>query len=512
MKRTLMRLRHWRDNGGNVAILTALVIVPLTFALGLAYDYTMASYRKDQIDGMADAAALGAVTPDMMAQPLANAEARTTSLFLDQISTVAGVTFSSSDVAVNGTDTPLGAAITRNVHITYRAASPNVFAGILGQPSFQITGASSATSGGAPNIDFYLMLDTSPSMEIAATSTGLTTLNADTGYVDSSDRNCTFGCHQSNASPLTSCSNAPSHTDPSTGHATTACQFVTSSSARIHCTASGAYADGTTFTSSSTFPLTGRDLYDLSRCAGVTLRIDLLNQAAQNLMTTASQTASSDNATYRMALYETDVNQATPANDLTLYTLQSLTSDLTAAKTKAAAVGPLEMCTNNDLVCGDSSNGDMDTFLDSDLDSMNSLMPSPGGGTNNHGDTPQEVLLIVTDGLNDETPTRQYPPLDWSGAKCSAIKARGIRIAVLYTQYIAGSGGSWYTGHVAPTLPTGLPSGLPANTPNPGDPMALAAQQCASPGLYFQVTTDGNISDALQTLFLRAVSTARLTQ
>ncbi|MEJ0065758.1 MAG: pilus assembly protein TadG-related protein [Caulobacteraceae bacterium] len=55
----LMRLRRWRHSGGSVAILTAILIVPLTFALGMAYDYTMASNRKDQIDGMADAAALG---------------------------------------------------------------------------------------------------------------------------------------------------------------------------------------------------------------------------------------------------------------------------------------------------------------------------------------------------------------------------------------------------------------------------------------------------------------------
>jgi hypothetical protein len=140
------------------------------------------------------------------------------------------------------------------------------------------------------------------------------------------------------------------------------------------------------------------------------------------------------------------------------------------------------------------------------------LLPNPGNGTNNPGDTPQEVLLLVTDGLNDEGSPRTYPPLDWNGTNCSAIKARGIRIAVLYTQYIAGSGGSWYTSAVQPGLPTGIPSGLPPSTPNGGDPMALAAQQCASTGLYSEITTDGDISAALQALFLRAVSTARLTQ
>jgi hypothetical protein len=154
----------------------------------------------------------------------------------------------------------------------------------------------------------------------------------------------------------------------------------------------------------------------------------------------------------------------------------------------------------------------MDTFLDADLTAMNqtSVMPTPGTGTNNVGDKPQEVLFIVTDGLNDETPARGYPPIDWSGAKCSAIKARNIRIAVLYTTYVNGSGGSWYTGHVQPALPTGLPPLLPSSTPVGTDPMALAAQQCASTGLYYQVSTDGDVSAALIHLFQEAVAQARL--
>jgi Flp pilus assembly protein TadG len=523
MKRTLkqylraglMRLRPWRHDRGSVAIVTALLIVPLTFALGLAYDYTMASDRKDQINGMADAAALGAVTPAMMLQSSSTAQTRSKTLFLDQVANVSGATVSPADVVVTVTDTPFGATITRNVTLTYKATSPNVFAGVLGLAAFRIGGDASATSGGAPNIDFYLMMDTSPSMEIAATTAGLNTLSSDTNFVDSSDKNCTFGCHQSDASPLTTgCSGTTSHTDPSTGHLTTACQFLTASAQRIPCTVAGTYANGTTFTTSSTFPLTGHDLYDLSRCTGTTLRIDLLNTAAQNLMDTASTTEATNHAAYRMAIDLTDVNQTNAANDLTLYTLEPLTSNLADAKSKAATITALEMCRNNQLTCGDSNN-DMDTYLDSDLHTMNTsttLLPKPGNGTNNPGDTPQEVLFIVTDGLNDQGSPRTYPPIDWSSANCSAIKARGIRIAVLYTQYIAGSGGAWYTSNVLPGLPTGIPSGLAATTPNPGDPMSLAAQQCATSGLYYEVTTDGDVSAALQTLFLKAVSTARLTQ
>jgi len=512
MRAALMRLRRWRHNGGSVAIMTALLIVPLTFALGLAYDYTMASNRKDQINGMADAAVLGAVTPAMMLQSTATAQARATSLFNDQVATVSGASLLPSGLNIKVVDTPFGATITRNVTLTYKAASPNIFATVLGLSAFQIGGNASATSGGAPNIDFYLMMDTSPSMEIAATSTGLSTLAADTVYTK--EGTCTFGCHQSDAAYETNCT-AGSHTDPSTGKSTTACQYVVqTNSQRVPCTIAGTYADGTKFTTSSTFPLTGRDFYDLSRCTNTTLRIDLLNAAAQSLMDTASTTEASNHAAYRMAIDLTDVNQTNTANDLSLYTLEPLTSNLADAKSKAATIAALEMCRENQLVCGDGNN-DMDTYLDSDLytlDTNTTLLPNPGNGTNNAGDTPQEVLFIVTDGLNDQGSPRTYPPIDWSGTNCSAIKARGIRIAVLYTEYIAGSGGAWYNNDVQPALPTGIPSGLPPTTPNPGDPMALAAQQCASTGLYYEVTTNGDITSALQTLFLKAVSTARLTQ
>ena len=34
---------------------------------------------------------------------------------------------------------------------------------------------------------------------------------------------------------------------------------------------------------------------------------------------------------------------------------------------------------------------------------MNTIMPNPGKGTNVAGDTPQEVLFFVTDGVEDES-------------------------------------------------------------------------------------------------------------
>jgi Flp pilus assembly protein TadG len=490
----------WRHKSGNIALITAFVMIPLTFALGMAFDFTLSQTRKDQLDGIADAAALGAVTPTQMALACTTAATQSNTLFNGQEAAVSGVTGLS--VTVSGCpDTSNSNLVTRAITVSYTGQSKNVFASLLGMPTLPISGHSTATSSTAPNIDFYLLLDTSPSMLLAATDTDIATLESYTqNETDGTTHGCAFGCHESNPTG-----------DPSLG------TFDTTSGAQIPCTTGGTYADGTTFSTGSKFPYSGRDNYDLAQCVNVKLRINLLRNGVQTLMGDASTTEQSDLATYRVALYETDSNQANSANDLGVNELQPITSDLTgAAFTAAGNITALEMYTNNNLQTGatNGSNGDMDTSLDADVSEMNTTgdpnrIPDPGNGA--AGQQPQEVLFIVTDGLNDTTPSRTYAPLDWNGTICSAIKTRGIRIAVLYTQYLplpAPSG--WYEQHVAPALPTGLPPGLPVGTPVGSDPMALGAQQCASPGLFYEVSTNGDIATALQTLFQEAVQTARL--
>ena len=156
-------------------------------------------------------------------------------------------------------------------------------------------------------------------------------------------------------------------------------------------------------------------------------------------------------------------------------------------------------------------------------------MSAPGNGTNATGDTPQEVLFIVTDGMIDEKEpsggssgmatqygdvccgSRQQStvnPLNSSGSEvdsdwCTTIKNRGIRIAVLYTAYYSlGTSNSWFNSYVAPLIP---PSASRDN-------IGAQLESCASPGLYYEVTTDGDISAAMSALFQEAVSTAHLSK
>jgi hypothetical protein len=127
---------------------------------------------------------------------------------------------------------------------------------------------------------------------------------------------------------------------------------------------------------------------------------------------------------------------------------------------------------------------------------MNAMMGTPGSGVN--GDNPKGVMFIVTDGMRDENRPGSKPEAAIDTTKCDAIKARGIRIAVLYTEYLRESldNDSWSQTNVAPNLYKVEP----------------ALQACASSGLYTKVSTDGDISAALSALFQNAVATARISQ
>ena len=464
--------RLYRDCRGNVAVMFAAALLPLSFLIGMAIDYTMASDRQAQLNGFADAAALSAVTPAMMAQSDTTAQTTAENTFNAQATQLSHIVYSATNLNVGVSTNANG---TRTAVVTYTAASPNFFATLLGEPKINIGGSSTATGGLPPNINFYLLLDDSPSMAIAATSAGIQQLiNHTQGQVDpeTGSKGCAFACHEQQ--PSKDNLGLPS----------------------------------------------GQDNYYVAKhviSPPLELRIDLVQQAVKDLMTNAQTTENNTTAQYQMAIYTFDV---------AVNTIQTLTSSLSTAQTSAGNIKLLEVCYNNDLVCG-TNNNDRDTDYDNAMNQINKTLPNPGSGTNAKGDTPQEVLFLVTDGVEDacETPTlnsysgggcrEQYymnADKDW----CATIKARGIRIAVLYTTYVP-----MLSGTLGPL--TNYTSGWYKNFNNNGkgiesfitstnDQAATALQACASPGLYTEVQTDGDISAALTNLFNVAVQSAYLAK
>ena len=176
--------------------------------------------------------------------------------------------------------------LVRTATVSYTAASTNNFPILLGTAAWPFNGSSSASASGAPNINFYLLLDNSPSMAIAGTPAGITTMVNNT----SSQGGCAFACHE---------------TDPA-----------------------GENPLGNPH---------GEDNYALARNLGVTLRIDLMAQAAANLMSTAQTTEAANNNTYKVAIYTFDTGFNT------IYAPSGLPStNLSSAGTAAANIAMLE--------------------------------------------------------------------------------------------------------------------------------------------------------------------------
>src|SRR5262249_29770812 len=134
----------------------------------------------------------------------------------------------------------------------------------------------------------------------------------------------------------------------------------------------------------------GVDNYTLAQQLGVTTRIAVLRTATQQLMDTATQTQTLYSNQYRMAVYtfNTQVN-----------TIAALTSSLSTVKSQAANIDVLQVYKNNYLT-STQNNNDEDTNFDAALTGINTIMPNPGNGSQTS--TPQEVLFLVSDGVEDE--------------------------------------------------------------------------------------------------------------
>ena len=429
------RLRQFvHHQGGATAMLTAIAAVPLVFSVGAGVDYSTANAAKARLAAISDAAALAAVDHLAITGTAAAAQTTATNVFNAEVANITNVTIS------NVTATVTDSATARTAVVSYTATKKNTFMSLVGMPTVTITGQSTAQAGLTTNINFYLLLDNSPSMNIAATTAGINTMVANT----QAQGGCAFACHESHPS-------SDNLGNPG-----------------------------------------GVDNYTLAQQLGVVTRMQNLAAATQSLMTTAAAMEGSNSTQYQMAIYTFNYSG--------LSTIQQLTSNLSNAQTAAANINVLEVYSNNYLTQSNHNN-DTDTNFETAMSQLSGIMPNPGTGT--PSSTPREVVFIVSDGVDDEVASSCSQQLDGNRCQqpfnttwCTTVKNRGILIAVLYTEYLPLPTNSWYNNWIAP-----FQSQIGPNL-----------QNCASSGLFFSVTTDGDITAAMQTMFNEAIATARLTQ
>jgi len=428
-------------NSGNVAITFAIASIPMICLTGAAIDYSIANRTKATLDAYADAAALSVVGNSSLALSTATAQTDAINFFKAQAATLKFGSYSTVSATV--TDGASG----RTVVVNYTASVPTTIMGIMGINYIDIAGSSTAASGLPTYIDFYLLLDNTPSMGVGATPADVSTM------VNNTPDQCAFACHEMDTSP--------------------------------------------------------NDYYGLAKKLGVTTRIDVVRQATQQLMDTATSTEIVPDQ-FRMAIYTFGAS----AQTMGLTSIESLTSNLSQAKTAAAAI---------DLMTVPYQNYASDTNTDFGIfNGLNNAIATPGDGSS--AALPAKYVFFVSDGVADRavgSPTCSEPttqgkdpqtgttynrcqePLQTS--YCTTLKNRGIKIAVLYTTYLALPTNNWYMTWINPF------------NPGPYDPsvnsqIAKNMQACASPGLYFEVSPTEGIAQAMNALFQKAIQEARLTK
>jgi Flp pilus assembly protein TadG len=454
-----------RDRRANVALMFGFLALPLIFGIGMAVDYGTAARLKSKLNAAADAAVLAAVTPAMMNQTDAAAKLAAQNMFIAQTTGLPRLIFDGTqDADLHVNVAPQGLA--RVVTITYHAQSQNIFGGVVKWQTIPFGGTATGNAATPPNIDFYLMLDTSPSMGIAGTPADIATMVSNT----SSQGGCAFACHEANPS------------------------------------ADGLGNPG------------GVDNYALARSLGVTLRADLLITAMSDLTTFASN-AENNPAVPVKPQYRMSINSF----DLTFKQLVPLTSNFVSAWSAQSAsmttnnTQTLEVYQNNQSCtpttttarngtvttnpCGAGTNNN-DAFTNYDtamagISTLLTLAGAPGGGTDLPGDKPQQMVFLVTDGVEDEMvgSNRQQSTMTGSKDWCTPLKNSGVKIAILYTEYFPLPTNSWYNTYIAP---------IQGN-------IGTTLQSCASSGLFYEVGLGQDISTALQQLFQSAVDSAHLT-
>lgn len=251
------------------------------------------------------------------------------------------------------------------------------------------------------------------------------------------------------------------------------------------------------------------DSYWYALNQGLRLRVTDEQSAVQDLMTLAQSYATLNKRVYRAGLYTFDYKARTilAAPNPKQSPLQS---NLSAVSSAAAGVDLVTVNDRQQNGCPPSPDCSGNNYMFTSFKSMlnlmgNSLPTKSGQGSNEPGDTPQAYLFIVTDGMSDENigNGRTRAPMQQQQVdQCTAIKGRGVKVAILYTEYTVAS--------IQDDEPVQREMARKAIEDSPTIATRLTA--CASPGLMYTVKTDESISTALQALFAKAIANARLNQ
>lgn len=518
------------DVRANVAVMTAIAVIPIFAAIGCVIDYSMAATVKTRLQAAADATSLAVISFNSSVVTAAkamtgNGEVTGDSTFINNFFTNDLANLANYPSLTLSTASVMKSGQILTATVAFSAQVPTYFMGILGYKNITVSGTSKSTYTLPTFIDFYLMLDVSGSMGFPSTSgeqQRLLAINPD-NYGQYAG-GCMFACHFEGAGTCKDVVVNGTHETTGTcgcadyGTRTDNGKWIQAQVTQIAPTGqtTGNQCQSFNLTrtagNSANTPVTFCSTPGTSTC--IQLQLDAVGYAVENLLTTAANKEVVTNQ-YRVGLFPFIVNlpTANPSSSCPNFPPCPLTTNLPKAISTNPAAGTIAWAATQlpsilDTGTPSGSLGSGGTNFANAFNSITSLIKNTGIGTGGGTTNTLPYVFLITDGVNNSQLyqpgfTGSNPTL-FSTSYCTTLKNLGVTVAVLYIPYQPIPATTPYTASWATSEDNAV------NAIIPSDPGNL--QSCASPNFFYTANTPADITNALNEMINQAINTAHVSQ
>lgn len=184
-------LSYLQNQSGQVAMIFGLAAIPILFASSAAIDFGRRNSAKAQIDAALDGAMLATLARKSNTITVLDITSMENQ-FRTEAARVPGVTITSFTapvpVVVPALNLSDSSGSTLKLTASYTATIKTTMAAMMNVATMNIDGMTSGVKKLPQYMEFFLLLDSSPSMGLAATSADINNLKNFTG-------GCAFACH-----------------------------------------------------------------------------------------------------------------------------------------------------------------------------------------------------------------------------------------------------------------------------------------------------------------------------
>jgi Flp pilus assembly protein TadG len=501
--------RIWRDRRGVSALVFALSLLPILAMVGLGIDFGTAVSAKSQLDLAADA---GVVAGARAAVNALGNNPEATALTLGQTAGTLRFAAQAGQIAVVSAPVPSITLTHVNTNIlgtvTWSASYTTIFGALIGVRSWPLSGTASATAPiTAAYLNIELMLDVSASMAIGATNNDMAVLEqyspcdpSNAMYYSSGnwsaaslDDNSVYACSVSGGQydgvPPCPVPAAPglgyTFFQPNGQQTGQSCQGLLGRQNGQYPLAGAPCALACHWDGTKAAGL-GNDLWAMARKNGVTLRFDLLKNAANTVITQMqANNLSINNLAVGIFTFNTGLTKVYPT------TSAVAGSDWAAALAAVGAPPVLPNLTDTGIQPSVALRQNVNNNNTYFADSMNTLASQlTNAGTGASAASPRKVLFLVTDGFEDDSQRQAM-----QSSVCQPFKNSGYTVYVVYTPYY-------------PLMHTAyLQSWIPIVEGNGPASISYNLQACASsPADYISASDGPSLNAALLTFLQQAIS------